>query len=89
MILQLEFSKEEMSSFLYRLGYETDTVKTWNADYDNRFSDANVAFIDVDIAFKDFYPSEDLKEMGSYTLSSKYGLEKQFVKELKFKLLNN
>lgn len=86
MVLQLEFSKDEMMDFLDKLGYNFMTVETWNADYDDRFSDTNIAFIDIDIAYKE-YPNEKLKELGSYSLSSKYGLEKQFVKELKFKLL--
>lgn len=90
MTLELNFDKREMISFLSNLGYTIETISTWNADFDDRFSNKEVAYIDVDIAYKT-KPIEDtnLSLLGCYRLSSKYGLEKQFTREIKYKLLNN
>lgn len=87
MEIKLDFSLSEMRDFLKRKGYHIFNVDTYNSDYDLRIPDIP-RMVRVECALK---VNEDTKintGEGSYPIYSKYGLENQFIKEIKNKLLN-
>lgn len=87
MELKLDFSLKEMRDYLRSKGYHTFDVDTWNSDYDLRIPDIP-RIVKVECALKVGDNIRiDTKE-GSYNLYSKYGLESQFIREIKNKLLS-
>lgn len=86
--LKLYFSDEEMENFLSRNGYRIEVVKVANSGFDSRYDDESMLSIKMKIAY---LPEDDIKsdlDQGSYSVSIKYGIDSQFRRVLKHKLLN-
>ena len=93
MKLELDFTYKEMRDYLRNHGYKTFRVNTWNSDIDERmpeYWDARSVdrIVEVEVAYK---ANEDVRintRVGSRGIYLKYGLEVQFMREIKNKLLN-
>jgi low affinity Fe/Cu permease len=76
-----------MAEFLFKLGYTIEVIKIQNDNYDEKCHSKDYKFMTVSVAYKDDEIDELIKS-GSHELCNKVGLEEQFRKEIKNKLLN-
>lgn len=88
MEIKLDFSLKEMRDFLRNKGYHTFGVDTWNSDYDLRIPGDIPRIVKVECALKVGDDRRIDTSEGSYVIYSKYGLENQFMREIKNKLLS-
>lgn len=86
MELKLYFSDKEVSDFLTSKGYNISNAFVYNSNYDDKYSDKSEMYINIKVAYKND-ANFNLCD-GSRKILSEYGLEAQFVKEIKLKLLN-
>lgn len=87
MRLELDFTTEEMKKFLRDRGYTIESVIINEPSSNNSRIPGNDNLREVLIGYK--IDSDNLNGLGSYEKYSKYGLENQFIKEIKYKLLHN
>jgi hypothetical protein len=87
-MIQLNFTKDEMTTFLQKRGYKLETIQTWSS-YNTYHNQVENSYKNVLVAFKgtfDVFNDSD----GSYRDLSveKYKLENVFKDEVKHSLLN-
>lgn len=86
MEVTFDFSLWEMRNFLKARGYNIFGVDTWNSDYDLRLPDIP-RIVKVECAIKSTENVRIDTSKGSWEIYNEYGLENQFIRELKLKLL--